>query len=350
MKRGLLWALPLALAAVILAAAPALGRLRDLLLDALGERFLTALAVATAVAGVAAFAGAVVRIRERRWQRYGFLGIASLLVALQVVWWRSGDARVDVVERIHLLEYGSLAFAFFVALRREIRGWALPVLALVATCLVGVADEAVQWLTPLRVGDGRDVFLNLLAGLVGVVFALAFAPPADLASGRRPDARSLRWLVVGLAALAVAGAAFVQVAHLGHWVEDDEVSFRSRWTAEELVQVRDARAREYAAEPPTELSAYGVEDFFLTEAARHVQARNEAVAAGEWAAAWGENRILEEWYGPFLDLRSFASGDRHRWPAEQRRDVESRQAAATMPYVSPVFEGHLLVAGVPEEE
>jgi hypothetical protein len=166
--------------------------------------------------------------------------------------------------------------------------------------------------------------------------------------GPDPLIRSLRWLGVGLAALVVAGAAFVQAAHGGHWVEDDEVAFRSRWTADELTRVRNTKAREYAAEPPTDLRAYGVEDFFLTEAARHVQARNEAVAAGEWAAAWGENRILEEWYGPFLGLRSFASGDLHRWPDEQRRDVESRREPTGERYVSPVFEGHLIVAAVPD--
>lgn len=351
----LLTALPLALAAVILAAAPALGRIRNLLLDTLGERFLVALAVATATAGAAAFVWAVVRIRERRAKRYTYLAVAFALVAVQVVWWQSGDARVDVVERIHLLEYGSLAFAFFLALRGTIRGWALPALALVATTLVGVADEAVQWWTPLRVGDGRDVLLNLLAGLVGVAFALALVPPTtDGAPGhrpdRRPDRRSLRWLGVGLAVLVLAGAAFVHAAHLGHWVRDEvdggAVAFRSRWTAEELVEIRDVRAREYAADPPTELSAYGAEDFFLTEAARHVQARNEAVAAGDWVAAWGENRILEEWYEPFLGLRSFSSGDLHRWPDEQRRDVASRRHGAAMGYVSPVFEGHL-ATGVP---
>ena len=320
---------PVLFSLAILAVAPALGRLRNLLLDAFGSGALALVAGATALAGALAFVVAVARIREHRRLRYGLLAVAALLVVVQVLWWRSGDARVDVVERIHLLEYGTLAALWLWAFAPRVRDWTVVPLALLATGLVGLADEAVQWATQLRVGDGRDVLLNLFAGVVGLAMGLALAPPAGLLERpvRRPTGGSFARLAGLAAAFVLAAALFVHLAHLGVWVEDPEIgAFRSTMNRAELLETRDRRAAAWRAAPPTELRAYALEDLFLTEAARHVQARNAAFAREDWESAWRENRILERYYAPFLEIRSFASGEIHAWPPEQRRMVEERWA------------------------
>jgi VanZ family protein len=51
----------------------------------------------------------------------------------------------------------------------------LPVLA---GLLVGTAAEAWQWFVPERVGEWRDIFINLGAVASGLLLSVAVAPPA----------------------------------------------------------------------------------------------------------------------------------------------------------------------------
>ena len=52
--------------------------------------------------------------------------------------------------------------------------------------------------------------------------------------------------------------------------------------------------------PAAQLWAF--EDFYVTEARRHIQARNEAAAGGDLHVATGENLIVERWYSPYLEI------------------------------------------------
>jgi len=63
-------------------------------------------------------------------------------------------------ERIHLVEYGLLGLLA----SRQVEP--LPVLGLLAA--VSVADESLQSLLPSRVGDLRDVAVNMGSGLLGL--------------------------------------------------------------------------------------------------------------------------------------------------------------------------------------
>ena len=85
------------------------------------------------------------------------------------------------VERSHLIEYSVLAVFVYEALtERASHGRLVPVpplLAILATALVGTIDEGVQWLLPDRVYDPVDIVFNVLAGVmaVGASVALAWA-------------------------------------------------------------------------------------------------------------------------------------------------------------------------------
>jgi len=86
----------------------------------------------------------------------------------------------------------------------------------------------------------------------------------------------------------------------------------------------------------------GRQDYFLTEGGWHAQSRNEAYAAGDFRRAWFENRILEKYYDAFLDLRSFSSGEIHRWAPGQRAEVDAgRPGPPAGGYTSPVGESRI---------
>lgn len=356
----------------ILALAPFLGELQRHVRKSVGLGYLRWLSGGLAVAGGVAFVAAVVRIRRFRWRRYGLLAVAGLLVALQVVAWGTGQEEVDAVERVHLLEYGLLAMLFARAFRPYHGGLLLPVLCLLGVGLVGLADETVQWLTPVRVGDMRDVLLNVYAGLVGVLFALALWGPAPSTAGadvgeggsgipwtgpwsrvskaltapfRVPLGRSGR-LAAGLGAvLVLAGAAFFDAAHLGHEIRDPRAGVFLSWhSPEELVRAAEERARSWSREGLPTRRPLAREDAYLSEAGWHAKVRNDALAAGDLRRAWRENRILERWYRPYMDVRG-------RWPADQRAAVKA-DLAATDPaalgpspgYRSPALEGRVVPA------
>ena len=84
-------------------------------------------------------------------------------------------------ERTHLMEYGVLGVLIHEALaERASQGRRVPLpplFAVVATAVLGVLDECIQWLLPNRVFDPLDILFNLLAGTlsIGAVVLLAWA-------------------------------------------------------------------------------------------------------------------------------------------------------------------------------
>lgn len=344
---------PTGVALAILAAAPPLGTLRDWLIAAIPGGFVPLLA-AGFVGTVAAVLGLALRSIRRRGPRGGrgprlaALGLALGLAAALLTAFGTGEAMVDAVERAHLLAYGLLTVLLARALGPFGRVPAL-ILAALASALVAVLDEWLQWLVPLRVGEARDILLNVGSTLPGVFWALAvldWPPP-------RADAPRLarRAATATLAALLLAAAGFLDCAHLGHRIEDPEIgSFLSYFSPEDLPRIRAARERRWRQRPPVPPSPWGREDYFLTEAAWRVAHRNAALEARDLSTAWRENRILERHYGPVLDARSFRSGEPHRWPEWLRAQVErQRPAVAGASYSSPVLSHRIWTSPSPTQ-
>lgn len=129
--------------------------------------------------GAMALVGATVlaqglRTRPRGVEVAVALGVAVvyLLVLMRVA---------SPVERSHLIEYSVLAVFVYEALtERASHGRLVPVpplLAILATSLVGTIDEGIQWFLPSRVYDPVDIVFNVLAGVmaVGASVALGWA-------------------------------------------------------------------------------------------------------------------------------------------------------------------------------
>ena len=84
-------------------------------------------------------------------------------------------------ERSHLIEYGVVAAFIHEALEERARQGRpvpfYPVLAVLATALIGVVDELMQGFIPNRVFDPQDIFFNTMAAALAVtaITALAWA-------------------------------------------------------------------------------------------------------------------------------------------------------------------------------
>ena len=137
------------------------------------------------------------------------------------------------------------------------------------------------------------------------------------------SARQTACDAVALAVLALG--LFFSFAHLGYQHSDPEIGrFLSWHSLEELRDAATDRSQRWQDDPPTELSPWRREDYFLTEAAWHVNHRNERYKAGDHYLAAQANRILEKYYEPFLDLESFRGSGKHRYPPEVRDELEAK--------------------------
>lgn len=325
----------LLLVVAIAATAPIMGEIRNALFDQLGERAVRSLAIGLIAIAAAVFLYAVTQIRDRRPARYAGLVAVAGLLWIQTVGFSRDIPQVDVAEKIHILQYGLLAYLLYRAFSPA-GALSTLLLTLVWVTIAGTFEEAVQWFVQSRLGEIRDVGLNVFAGVCGWLLAMVLHPPERWS--RRLERPRLVWRSLALMVLVLG--LFVNVAHLGYEIQDEEIGrFRSWFSRDELLEVSRQRAVEWAQDPPADLDPWAPEDYFMTEASWHVNHRNASYESGLDVLAWQANRILEKYYDPFLELHSFRTGDPHRYTPERRAELERRVHGKvdTEAYLSPVL-------------
>lgn len=322
-----------AASAAIVLASPFMGQLQSLLRSSLSTRvYVLLLGAAVFVSIIAAIATAFVRIKGHRWLRVWMMAAALLLGFAYTSVMSTGDPTIDAVERVHFIEYGLIAVLFYRVWRRQ-GDLSTFVLPLLCGFIVGTLDEWLQWFIPYRVGEMHDVFLNLTALAGGVLFGIALEPPPQFAMVN--SALAMRRIGVASAITLLVFAGFVSSVHLGYVHDVEGIGrFHSQHTIEELRTLQADRLQRWALSPPIGIRRLSREDQYLDEALWHVRERNRRWDAGDIAAAWQENLILEEFFAPILDLPTYASPDGTRWPPQHRADAESRLPAVTAPFVS----------------
>lgn len=334
--------LAVAVAVAVVLSAPVVGQIRGWIRSAFPGRFVLVVGVIGAVMLAAALAAAAFRIRERRALRYGAIASAIAIALLYSGLNPSDTPESIAVERFHFLEYGLITFLFYRAWR-PLGDLSIVLLPVLAGLIVGTAEEWLQWFIPNRVGELRDIFLNLAAIVSGLLFSLAVDPPDRFAPklGRGSAARVLRLA----AATVIVLAGFLHAVHLGYAINDQNVgSFMSRYAPDRLPALQGEKAREWSTNPPPLiLKRISREDQYLSEGLSHVRERNKRWGAGDVGAAWNENRILEKYFVPVLDTPTHEGKQGHRWPPEQRTDAEARAAAAPPAalYVSAAYPNRL---------
>lgn len=87
-----------------------------------------------------------------------------------------------IAEKVHLLEYGYLSY---LALKvfKDMRSREVSYICVIITVVVvGYLDELIQKILPNRVYDMRDVYLNVLSGLLGLALVRLLNPQVDNSS------------------------------------------------------------------------------------------------------------------------------------------------------------------------
>jgi VanZ family protein len=312
-----------AAAAALVLAAPYVGMVRSQIRSAFPGQFGLIINGVVAAALVIALAWALARIRSGRLVRYAAIVLAVAAGAAYSYATDSPDPNVRAVEHFHFVEFGLITFLYYRAWRERLDLSAL-VLPVLAAFIAGIADEAMQWFIPARVGELRDVWLNGAAIGCGLLFGVGFDPPMPFKAGWR--AGSLSMTANGLAVAVLALAAFVHLVHIGVEIRDSEIgAFGSRYSTTQLAALSADRAQLWKTAPPTTRPPrLSREDQYMTEGLQHVQARNAAWGAGDAFTAWRENLILEKWFAPVLDAPSYLDAHGLRWNPEHRADAASR--------------------------
>jgi VanZ family protein len=101
------------------------------------------------------------------------------------------------VEAIHFLEYGLLGFFLFRALKFNIRDKSIFFIAFLIGTLVGIFDEILQWIVPLRLWDIRDVGLNALSGGLFQIWFWKGIQPQGISSKIKPKSWKILSLMLG---------------------------------------------------------------------------------------------------------------------------------------------------------
>ena len=314
----------------------------------------------TAVVILVAGTGVALLLKRRRGSVAGYawlLGIAGLVVYLTF-----GLKAGSPEEAVHYLQYGMLSLLLYRAFTHRIRDYSIYAAATIAGTIVGMVDETVQWLTPGRHFGVRDIWLNFTAVAL-VQAALAAGVRPKIVAGW-PDRASLRRLCrLGVVAVAYLGLCHLNTPDRIAWYsarlplleytnvnrgvmveygylhgDAASVLFRSRLTAEELRRL----ARDRAVEGARILDRYQdreqylefldiytpMADPFLHEARVHLfrrdvlleRARNAASGdkrRRDFATAYWENRILEDYFGELVRASSY------HWPAGLEAEVRN---------------------------
>ena len=317
---------------VLVLSAPFIGELRRWVASTLPGHYVWIVNGVVGLAGLAVVFSAARRIRHRRLARFGLIAAAAAIAMVFTRMTGSPVPAVAAVEHFHFVQYGFITWLFYRAWRK--RGDAASLVLPVAAAFVfGIAEEWWQWFLPARVGELKDVLLNTVAIACGLTVSVALAP---LEAGPSVSG-GIRDSVVGVTVAILALAAFTWTVHVGHLIGDSSIGqFRSRYSAPELLSLSAERASRWALQPPLVRRTLAREDQYRSEGEAHVRARNEAWDRGDVARAWGENLILEKYYGAVLDTPSHISPTGHRWHKDHRADAERRLAApgTTPPFVS----------------
>ena len=96
----------------------------------------------------------------------------SLFTALMVGYFWLYFSLNIFAEKIHLVEYGFLAYFIYRALSVDMKGWSLYLCAIILCSLIGWGDEGIQYILPDRFFEWRDVRLNALSSFLGLCLVL----------------------------------------------------------------------------------------------------------------------------------------------------------------------------------
>jgi len=259
------WILLAAWILVIFATVPLVRRMQLWIRDTVGSEVFAYAVIAAVVVAVSGGVAAVVRAR-RRAAPSTLLWLVA--IAAVYVWWTLRLWKMPE-EAVHLLEYGILGVLAYWALRQRAPDTAAFVAAALLGTAVGTVDEIIQWITPERYWDWRDIAINSGASAL-IQLALWKAVPRQPAPPRPSSWRlvcrlaavelvllalclantpaRVEWYASRVPALGSLASNQNAMNEFGYLHADEEIGrFRSRFTLAELDSLDSSRGREAGA-------------------------------------------------------------------------------------------------------
>jgi glycopeptide antibiotics resistance protein len=300
---------------------------------------------------------------------------AAWLVGIAVVYaYFTMSLQENPEESLHFVEYGILAYLLFRALSHRVRDPSIYLAATLLGAIVGLGEEVLQWATPRRYFDFRDVALNTLSVLLVQMAVDKGFKPAVIQHAFRPRSLSrvcaiaatlvvmvglclsntppvIRWYTGPFRFLSFLRGEDNIMTEYGYAVHDPEIGlFFTRFTVERLKETDARRAREAArildaygspAQYPLFLKLFTpFNDPFLHELRVHLFRRDRYRGAA-WkyrddppeyvnhlTIAHRENQILEKYFGRTLGLSRHVLAARDRALLESRYDRTARYVSA----------------------
>lgn len=332
-------------AVVIFATVPLARGIRDFVNRTWGREMFTYLTLAALVAA----GGATFRVLARR--RTGLTSYVWLAVVSVIFVGYTFHLREAPEEATHFVQYGLLGVLAYRALSHRLRDFGIYLGAAMIGAVVGILDEAIQWVTPRRFWGLRDIWIDFLGAALVQVGIAGGLRPKIIAGALQPG--SIRLLCrLGAVLLVVLGATLlnsprqigwytervdwlgflrhnesVMVEYGYRYLDPETGPFRSRFSPEELARLDSQRGRKVAriVDRFRDHSTYGefletytpVTDPFVHEARVHLFRRDRHL---EWAqdpqrdqwqhrvhltVAFRENRILEKYFPTTLSHSSY---------------------------------------------
>ena len=308
-------------------------------------------------------------LRSRQPSRSAYLCLLSVLLAFAFGIYQLRDIPE---EALHVVQYALLSLLFYRALSHRLRDYTIFPLAVIATGMVGIVDEYVQWVVPDRYYDVADIRINFFAGLLCQV-GLASGLRPRLVAHRPPPASWRRLGYVFAAGLLLLSISFVNTPQRVTWYAQQlpgleflldgssmmaQFGYRhrspgggeffSRFSSLELAALDQQRGAEVAGiidqlfeeiEYRDFLARYSIlRDPYVHEigvrvyrrkAHREYAAKAQEEATKHYTIAYHENDILQTFYPTTLKASRFA------WNATQSAQVETSADLET-PYLSKV--------------
>jgi hypothetical protein len=336
-KRGFVSFFALGLSLFLPLSAPYISRIRDYLRLNLGRYFDLILVLSLSLFGGIFLSFLIKGFKKRK--SFYFVGLS--MIASAFAFSIFFITNIGLIELVHFLEYGLLTILLSLAFVPQLRGFFSLAASASLAFIVSLADETIQFLVACRVGELRDLNLNLFAILFGTGLTMAVV---QLPLPGKTSRRFLRFLgfIITFSLLLLFFFAFL--AERGYLVKGEGYLFRSRFPKGQLMELVRERERSWISEKekvkPELLTQRGSvwekEDYYLTEAQAHTRIRNEFSDIRDYHSAYLEDRILSDFYYPYLIATDQA------WVSDLRASVEKRIIPEDVPYISNAF-SHLIV-------
>ncbi len=205
-------------------------------------------------------------------------------------------------EKVHFLEYGLLGLLLCKTLGYHIKNKTAYFVAIVLVYLIGTTDEGLQWALPSRVGEYRDIWMNIASGGLAILAVVLVIRPK--AFRQEFQWSSLRPLCYLLAAAVLYTGIFLQVVHgFGSkiFLPDSGSELVSRFSEYDLLEIDKRLVQRLEGTPADDIPNSQL-NVYRYEANRHHYLRNKYYKNKQLFESYCEQEILKTYYRFLLSM------------------------------------------------